>query len=347
MIEKEEFIRAVESAFQFLSELGFSRPAVSHDKAGVYEYTTIKYRNEHITIKIDVGWHYRDSFLSMGLYPRSRLAVPVQVRDGFGIQELAEARAPDVKIPSKAGHEELLRSYADILNRYGRDILQGDFRAFPPTREAAKKNIARAEPDRMPQETPKPVRRTLKVEPPQAPVSPDVKDPGVRSIPRTKAVTPRSQWIIIGANVILAAAIFVTSAPRAIEEHRRDLRLISNGRPLAGIAMEAHAGVSRYGVPAWTEVRIDVEPYAAKKFAVRGVIPAGTTVTMLCLDEEARCAGADDVRRRLREWPLVHGFVVSALVLVVPTSFLLGAWWIDRRKATKCSSREKSKVERT
>lgn len=162
MTEKEEFILAVQSALRFLpDELGFAPPSVSHDRHGAYEYTGVKYQNEHVTVRIEAGWHYRDTYLKMVLAPRSGFSIPVRsrrsgrllhVRDGFSIEELAEALAPDVTIPRKASRKELLQVYAGLLSKHGRAILRGDFGPFPLIKAASKRNIVRTDPNWMPAE---------------------------------------------------------------------------------------------------------------------------------------------------------------------------------------------------
>lgn len=319
MIEKEEFIRVVESAFQFLTgELGFAPPTMSHDKQGVYEYTTVKYQNEHITIKIDVGWHFRDSYLSVGLCPRSGFSIPVHLKssghllhvlDGFSVEGLAEARNLGIKIPHKAGHETLLRIYADIMSRSGRDILKGDFRSFPQIKEAVKRNIVKTDPNWTPQDA-SPQSSAPKRKPPSVPekdlpadsISDETKE---SSVPVSRrggpAGTPLVAWIIVFGGIVLVATLqFGITFPRDLERHHRDLRLMANGHPMLGRAGEAHAGVSRYGVPSWTEVWVDADPYKGTKFTIQGVLLPGTMVKMRCFEKEVLYTGTDDLRRRLR-----------------------------------------------
>lgn len=352
---KEESIQAVLSAFRFLvDDLGFSPPTVSRSAQGEYAYTAVRYGSAWMRVEIDIDWHHREASLSATLRPASGFSVPVlsrasgrllHVRDGFTVEELAEALAPEERIPEwgpgRREHGRTLEAYARILKGPGREVLRGDAASFPRIEAVVRKGIARRDPGWVagkPERKARPPRAPEREEPapgeePAPPAPPPPPPPTLPPSPLPMGRgTPLALRIAFAAVAIGVAVLGAFCILGGIDDHRRDLRLLSGGRIVAGRAVEPHAGAPKHGLPPWTEVRVDEAPFAGRPFAVHSHLPPGSRVEMLCLDSELWCASPDDVRRSLREWPFARGIVVGALLPLVPALLLAGAWWADRRR---------------
>ena len=145
----DEFLEIGEKEFQFLvDEFGFKKKANKTD-TGVY-----RLRYEIETTKVEIGFEWRDQYISVLLGRRDRkkpqgMPRPEDELVAFNLEDLLKLRTGRYAIDqdrfgkalTRKDVKEILSTYARRLREHAADVLQGDFSIFPELEKIVRKRM--------------------------------------------------------------------------------------------------------------------------------------------------------------------------------------------------------------